>query len=232
MKVISIIKYLFTFLGLAMLAGTYYINEDTRSYIAEATKTEGTVVHLILSYSNKSQTYHPVVRFTERNGKSIEFVSSTGSNPPGYSEGEKIEVLYLPAEPYKARLNSFFSLWGGSVIVGALGGIFLLIGGGFFLAPMLKSRKNEYLREQGSPIETEFQSVALNTAVSVNGRNPFQIITQWKNPSTSQIHIFKSDNLWYDPTEHIQNRRIRVFIDRNNPKKYCVDLSFLPKLAE
>ena len=232
MNVLSIIKYLFTGIGLAMLVGVFYINEDTRSFLSEATKTEGTVVHLILSYSNNSRTYHPVVRFTDRNGKAIEFVSSTGSNPPGYSEGEKVEVLYLPAEPYKARLNSFFSLWGGSIIVGGLGGIFLLIGGGFFLAPMLKSRKNKYLKEQGSPIETEFQSVAFNAAVTINGRNPFQIITQWKNPSTSQIHVFKSDNLWYDPSDYIQNKRIRVFIDRNNPKKYYVDLSFLPKLAE
>ena len=232
MNVLSVIKYLFTGLGVAMLVGTFYINEDTRSFLAEAAKAEGTVVHLILSYSNKSRTYHPVVRFTERNGKAIEFVSSIGSNPPGYSEGEKVEVLYLPAEPYKARLNSFFSLWGASIIVGGLGGIFLLIGVGFFLAPKLKSRKNEYLKEQGSPIESEFQSVACNTAVSVNGRNPFQVITQWKNPSTSQIHIFKSDNLWYDPTDYIKNNRIRVFMDRNNPKKYYVDLSFLPKLAE
>ena len=232
MKVLSIIKYLFTFLGLAMLAGTYYINEDTRSFLAKTTKTEGTVVNLILSYSDNSRTYHPLVRFTDTNGKAIEFVSSTGSNPPGYSAGEKVEVLYLPAEPYKARLNSFFSLWGGSIIVGGLGGIFLLIGGGIFLVPKLKSRKNEYLKEQGSPIESEFQSVAFNTTVSVNGRNPFQIITQWKNPSTSEIQIFKSDNLWYDPTEHIQNKRIRVFINRNNPKKYYVDLSFLPKIAE
>ena len=232
MKALSIIKYLFTFLGLAMLIGSFYINEDTRSFIAQATKTEGTVVQLILSFSDHSRTYHPLVRFTDTNGKAIEFVSSTGSNPPGYSEGEKVEVLYLPAEPYKARLNSFFSLWGGSIIVGGLGTIFLLIGGGIFLAPKLKNRKNEYLKEQGSPIESEFQSVAFNTTVSVNGRNPFQIITQWKNPSTSEIQIFKSDNLWYDPTEHIQNKRIRVFIDRNNPKKYYVDLSFLPKIAE
>ena len=232
MKALSIIKYLFTFLGLAMLIGSFYINEDTRSFIAQATKTEGTVVQLILSFSDHSRTYHPLVRFTDTNGKAIEFVSSTGSNPPGYSEGEKVEVLYLPAEPYKARLNSFFSLWGGSIIVGGLGTIFLLIGGGIFLAPKLKNRKNEYLKEQGSPIESEFQSVAFNTTVSVNGRNPFQVITQWKNPSTSEIQIFKSDNLWYDPTEHIQNKRIRVFIDRNNPKKYYVDLSFLPKIAE
>jgi len=29
-------------------------------------------------------------------------------------------------------LNSFFSLWGGALILGGLGAVFLLIGGGMF----------------------------------------------------------------------------------------------------
>ena len=53
MKALSIIKYLFTFLGLAMLIGSFYINEDTRSFIAQATKTEGTVVCIFRPTSNK-----------------------------------------------------------------------------------------------------------------------------------------------------------------------------------
>ena len=64
MKVISIIKYLFTFLGLAMLAGTYYINEDTRSYIAEATKTEGTVVYAAPEAPVAGQAFRHVHRQT------------------------------------------------------------------------------------------------------------------------------------------------------------------------
>jgi hypothetical protein len=238
MNVVTIFKYLFTTIGIAMLLGTYYISESTISFISEAVKTEGTVVRLDASwagssnFSQHSRIYRPVVRFTDQNGSQHEFISSSGSNPPSYPEGEKVELLYLPAEPESAQINDFFSLWAGSIILGGLGGVFFVIGAGIFLVPMLKGKKNDFLREQGTPIETEFQSVALNRAVAVNGNCPFQVVTQWKNPATSEIHIFKSDNLWYDPSQYIRNKWIRVFIDRNNPKRYYVDLSFLPKLAE
>jgi hypothetical protein len=238
MNVVTIFKYLFTTIGIAMLMGTYYISESTISFISEAVKTEGTVVRLDDSwagssnFSQHSRIYRPVVRFTDQNGSQHEFISSSGSNPPSYPEGEKVALLYLPAEPGSAIINEFFSLWAGPIILGGLGIVFFVIGAGIFLVPKLKDRKNDYLREQGTPIDTEFQSVAINSAISVNGNCPFQVVTQWKNTSTSQVHIFKSDNLWYDPSQYILNKRIRVFIDRNNPKKYYVDLSFLPKLTE
>jgi hypothetical protein len=238
MKVVAVIKYLFTLFGIAMLIGTFYISEDTRSFLSEAIKTEGTVVRFDDSWAGRSnfsqhtRVYRPVVRFTDRNGLQQEFISSSGSNPPGYKEGEKVEILYLAKEPQNAMINEFFSLWGGSTILGGLGVLFFLIGGGIFIFPLLKKRKNDSLRAEGTPIEAEFHSVSMNRTVSVDGNCPFQVIAQWQNPATSKVHIFKSDNIWYDPTQFIQNKRIRVYIERNNPKRYYVDLSFLPKLAE
>ena len=167
-----------------------------------------------------------------RNNETIVFVSSTATNPPGYAKGEKIEVLYFPAKPQEARINSFFSLWGGSVILGVMGAIFFLIGAGVTLVPMLKKRQGEYLKEQGRAIETDFQGVKVNGAVVVNGRNPFRVLTQWKDPSSSKVRVFESNNIWYDPTSHIKSQRIRVFLDKKNSKKYYVDLSFLPKNEE
>lgn len=232
MKVLDIIKYVFTFVGIAMLAGAFFLYQETRSFLAEAARTEGTVVNFMQTYSNHAVTYAPVVHFVNRNNEAIVFVSSTATNPPGYEKGEKVEVLYFPAKPQEARINSFFPLWGGSVILGVMGAIFFLIGAGVTLVPMLKKRKAEYLKEQGRAIETDFQSVRVNGAVAVNGRNPYRVLTQWKDPSSSQVLIFESNDIWYDPTSHINSQRIRVFLDKNNPKKYYVDLSFLPKMEE
>jgi len=232
MKALDIIKYVFTVVGIAMLAGALFLYQGTRSFLADAARTEGTVVNFMQAHSKHGVTYAPVVHFVNRNNETIVFVSSTGTNPPGYEKGEKVEVLYFPAKPQEARINSFFSLWGGSVILGAMGTIFFLIGAGVTLVPMLKKRQGEYLKEQGRAIETDFQSVRVNTAVFVNGRNPFRVLTQWKDPSSSQVRVFESNNIWYDPTNRIKNQRIRVFLDKNNPKKYYVDLSFLPKTEE
>jgi hypothetical protein len=123
-------------------------------------------------------------------------------------------------------------LWLGPIIAGGLGTVFGLIGGAMLLGPMLAARQQADLRQRGTRIVTTFQSVEQNTSLNVNGRHPFRVFTQWTNPATSQIHVFESENLWFDPTAHINARDIGVYIERGNPKRYYVDLSFLPQLAE
>jgi Protein of unknown function (DUF3592) len=234
MKTIAIIKYVFSAIGIAMLAGALFWGQNTRSFLSQASTAQGTVIDLVRSRSSGSSssgTYAPVVRFVTAKGEKIEFTSSTGSNPPSYSQGESVEVLYQPGAPRDATINGFVSLWLGPMIVGGIGSVFFLIGGGIILYSVLHGRKEEYLRQNGTRILTTFQSVELNTSLAVNGRHPFRVFTQWTNPSTSEIHVFASDNLWFDPSPHIHDRPITVFIEPGNPKKYYVDLSFLPKLA-
>ncbi|XHX80627.1 MAG: DUF3592 domain-containing protein [Stenomitos frigidus ULC029] len=230
--VIKVVKYTFLTVGIGMLAGTVFLCTNTNAFLREAIKAQGTVIELIPSYSDGSTTYRPAVRFINQQGKEIEFASSSSSNPPSYAEGQTVEVLYLPDKPQQAEINGFFSLWGAPVILGSLGSIFFTIGASLLVVPMFKEREAKHLKQQGTPIETEFKSVEINTMLSVNDRHPFQVITQWQNPSTSEIHVFESNNLWYDPSEFITNQRITVYIEKENPKKYWVDLSFLPKMAE
>jgi len=232
MKTIAIIKYAFTIIGIGMLVGATFLYRSTDLFLTEAIKTEGTVVELVRSQSSDSTTYRPVVQFNSQNDQAVEFVSSTGSNPPSYSKGDKIEVLYHSKDPQNAKINDFFSLWGGPVIFGGMGGVFFLVGVGIILVGALKDRKDEYLKKNGMTIETEYQRVELNTALSVNGKHPFRVLTQWQNPLTSELHVFTSNNIWFDPTGYIKTETIKVFIEKGNPKKYYVDLSFLPKLAK
>lgn len=232
MKALVIVKYIFTLIGIGMLVGAALIYRNTSSFLAGASKAEGTVVELVRSRSSNSITYQPVVQFAGQSGQTIEFVSSISSNPPEYRIGQKIPVLYDPADPQDARITGFFSLWGGSAILGGMGGVFFLIGAGIILAGTLKVRQDEYLKKNGTPIETDYQGVELNTALSVNGGHPFRIMSQWQDPSTSDVHVFKSNNMWFDPTSYINTRKIKVYIERGNPGKYYVDLSFLPKLAK
>jgi hypothetical protein len=235
MKILTTAKYIFLITGLSMLVGGLYWYQGVRIFVREASVAQGTVTDLVRSSSSSSSsnstTYRPVVQYTTQSGETVEFTSSSGSNPPSYSKGEQVEVLYRPLLPAQAKINSFFSLWGGPVIVGSLGGVFSLLGGGILLLTLMKSRSDEYLKKHGTRIETKFQSVEINTSLKVNGRSPFRVITQWQNPATSELHLFTSNNLWFDPSDHIDGRKITVLIERNNPKKYYMDLSFLPKLA-
>ncbi len=232
MKSVSFIKYAFSALGIVLLTVALYLVHSTQTFLEEASTANGTVIELVRKKSSDSNTYAPVVRFVTDTGESIEFTSDTSSNPPSYSEGESVRVLYRPAAPHAARIDGFFSLWLGPIIAGGLGAIFVLIGGALLLSPMFAARKQADLRQRGTRIVTTFQSVEQNTSLTVNGRHPFRVVTQWTNPATSQIHVFESENLWFDPTAHINARDIGVYIERGNPKRYFVDLSFLPQLAQ
>jgi hypothetical protein len=209
----------------------FWYNSNT-AFLERAITTEGTVVDLVVNRSSDSRSYSPVVEFVSQEGRLVEFVSQTGSNPPDYSRGERVGVLYLPSEPKQAKINDFFSLWGGLLVVGGLGLIFFLIGMALVIIPIIKGRKDEQLRNNGYPIKTKFQRVELNESYAVNGRHPFQVITQWQDPSTTRIHVYKSNNLWFDPTGYIDQDHITVFIEKDDPETYYMDISFLPELAE
>jgi hypothetical protein len=231
MKGFGIARYILTLVGVALLAAAFLLYANARSFLAHASRMEGTVVDLIPQHSDNSTTYAPVVSF-QPGPVRIQFRASWSSNPPRYHVGETVPVLYLPSDPYKAQIDSFFSIWGASIILGGMGALFLSIGGAMILVPLRQRRNDEHLLHEGVPIQADFQGVDINTSCSVNGRHPFRVLAQWQNPTTSRIHVFESHNIWFDPTRYIQQKEIRVFLERGNPKKYYVDLSFLPKLAD
>jgi len=214
-----------------MLVGAFFLYKGTQAFLVDAIVTEGQVVDLVESRSNDSSTYAPVVEFKTFNGSVIEFLSSNGSNPPSYDVGEIIDVLYLESEPKSARINSYMSLWGGATILAGLGTVFFSIGFIILLIGILNSRKIKYLKEHGVKINTKLQSIEINSSLKVNNRSPYNIYTQWENPASSKLHVFKSENIWFDPSEHINGDDITVLIEKDNPEKYYVDISFLPKLA-
>ena len=228
MKVISAVKYTFTAIGIAMFIGAFIAYLNTQRFVDEAVSSQGTVVDLV--YSNNSGVYQPVVEFTTQGGAFVEFISSTGSNPASYYRGEVVDVLYPVNFPEMAKIDSFFMVWVWPIVLSGMGAVFFLIGFLMIVFGKLKNKKIDYLKKNGVAIQTKFQSVEFNTRLEVNGRNPYLIVTQWTDPATNELYVFNSENIWFDPSDHIQEE-ISVLIEKDNPKKYYVDISFLPKVA-
>jgi hypothetical protein len=243
MKIVTILKWLFAVLGAGMLIGAAVSLVHTRSFLAQASRAQGTVVALQPRHSRHtntngtnssdtgdSVTFAPLVRFSYAS-QVIDFTSSSSSNPPSYRIGETVRVLFLESNPSSARIDSFFPVWGATVILSSLGSVFFLIGGGMIIVPRMGARADERLLQEGIPVEATFVSVDRNPSVTVNGRNPFRITAQWQDPATLRVYVFVSRNIWFDPTPYVQGKSVKVYIARGNPKKYYVDLSFLPELA-
>lgn len=71
--------------------------------------------------------------------------------------------------------------------------------------------------------------MVLDTSIKVNNRSPWALTAQWQHPTTGDIHTFQSAAIWFDPTDHVNRETLDVLVDADNPTRYRVDISFLPK---
>ena len=231
MKTLNFLKYSFTLIGAGTLAAAFSFYSSTYDFVQSARETTGKVIELERSRSSDSNAYFPVVEFEGPGGQRLRFRSSSGSNPPAFSRGESVVVLFDPASPDNARIKSFFSLWGGPLFLGGMGALFGSVGLGLIISGIRRKQERKWLENRGVEVLAQFQGVERNTRLTVNGRNPWQIVCQWQHPQTGAIHLFRSDNLWFDPTSHINRDTVPVLVDEANLKRYWVNTSFLPALA-
>jgi hypothetical protein len=222
---------IFLGVGLLMLFGALMFWKKTRGFLARAHQASGTVVELLEVRDNEgSSMWKPVVAFTDDNGHKTRFTDSVSSRPAAYDVGEAVTVLYLPGEPGEAHIKGFSSLWLGTTVLGGLGLAFTAIGGSIVFASRAGEKKKHYLMAYGTAIETEVQGVDRNTGVEINGQNPWRISSQWLDPKSNTVRIFHSENLWFDPSNFMKRKKVTVLLDPNNPKRYHMDISFLPEV--
>ncbi len=224
------VAYVFALTGLAALLFAMSSYTETREFLGKATTTKGRIV--ALERSTGSEYFKPRVRFIDHQASAVEFTSNVGSNPPAYSVGDQVEVIFSEEGQQNPRIKSFFSLWGIALVMALVGSLLFIPSVGFILFSRRKARNRQYLRQHGMVVEADIQSVERNHRLSINGRNPFVVVCNWRNPATQEVHRLESENIWYDPSDYISTPKARVFIDKQNPRKYHIDLSFLPKLAD
>jgi hypothetical protein len=89
----------------------------TYGFTSSAERTQGEVVAM-----EGTDAKAPVVSFKDRRGIEHQIISSVASSPPSFAVGETVEVLYDPANPDEARIDSFFQLWFGAFLGLVMGG--------------------------------------------------------------------------------------------------------------
>ena len=118
---------------LAMVGGILFliglvILLRTRSFIAGAQPTKGTVVHMNYSSDSDGSGYAPVFQFKAMNGETVQVAERIYSNPPRFKTGQEVDVLYDPQDPHKARINKGFDLYFTPALLGGMGILFFGIG--------------------------------------------------------------------------------------------------------
>jgi hypothetical protein len=227
--------WLFPAIGAAMLLGAIAIAVVQQRFRAQALHAQGVVVEHSFSRSDSSDsgsggTYCPVVHFNDVDGQQIEFIGGVCSRPRAENVGDTVAVLYRKGDPHDARIDSFLTRWFAAMIVGGIGGVFLMIGLALVVPSLRRRRIAAELRATGVAVQADVVEVALDSSFKINGRSPWRIHAQWRDPATGKIHLFRSDMLWFDPSDYLAGQ-ISVLIRPGQPKRYWIDTRFLPELA-
>lgn len=173
----------------------------------------------------------PLVEFFPRPGERITFTGEVCSRS-GYAEGDTVELFYDPLEPQHAHIDSFLQNWFISLILGAIGLFFTLIGLALLIPEALVDSRRKRLKRKGKAVQAQFVEIRRNPFSTFNNVPAWQLVCQWCNPSTGEVHLFYSEDLWFDPQPFIGNELLQVMVDPNDPRRYSVDTSFLPRLAD
>ncbi|WP_013320872.1 DUF3592 domain-containing protein [Gloeothece verrucosa] len=232
-KLFSIVGSVFGLLGLGMLFGSWLSFSGTQDFLKNSVSSVGTVIDLRVKSSydhDGGSIYYPRVSFQTEKAEKIDFESNFGTNPPAYKVGQQVPVLYHPDNPDQAQIKSFWSLWFVSILLLGMGGIFTVVGLSLLLSLKLQKQQSSLLAK-GQQLLTHFAGVQLNTAIAVNGNHPYQIISQWLNPVTNEVHVFYSEPIWFNPEEFIESQDILVYVDSSDFNNYYMDISFLPQMA-
>jgi len=217
----KVLKIVFTSIGAIFLTVAILVFLNNKKFMKTAIQADGVVVYA-------GQT--PTIAFTDLNNKRIEYTPNMKCNPPCYNLNEKVKVYYDKNDSNDVMISGFVSQYLLVLIFGILGFIFFSIGFGFIIFGILKKGERENLKKMGIKVETKFVEIKQNTYVRVNRKHPYYIVTEWFDEDKQAKHYFKSENIWVNPKRYIdENADIIVYLDRNNYKKYYVDISFLPK---
>ncbi|WP_337270297.1 DUF3592 domain-containing protein [Oryzifoliimicrobium ureilyticus] len=215
----------FAAVGFLLLIGSAVLFYRDQQFVARALRAEGRVSDLIIDRSSNSSGYRAIITFTDVNGKSHELIDSITSTPPRFSEGDTVTVLYDPQEPLNGVTDDLFGRWFGVGIILFLGVIFTIVGLVIAWFEARPRKRLQELQKNGVAVDASFKQVVINAAYSVNGRNPYQVVAEGKNPFTGKTQFFKSENLWEEPLDLVVGQKLRVLIHPKHPDRHMVDLS-------
>lgn len=216
---------IFTPIGLLFAGIGLWLYSSDQDLASSGARATGTVI-AITSYrdSDGDTMYRPVVEFTDAAGNRREFSSDISSSSSEFSRGETVDVIYDPAQPENAIIDSFMERFFLPLIFGGLGSIFALIGGGILFATIRRRQTIARLKTRGLRIEAEVLNCSLDTSVKINGRSPYRVHAQAKHPRTGMLASFRSDPIWLDLSRELEGRSVPVLVDPRNAKRHYIDL--------
>lgn len=138
--------------------------------------------------------------------------------------GDNIELYVSQENPENVRTEMLLFL--PTFILSVVGTPFLIIGTVFGCIVWRKNKKKKDLLQNGRVVEAVVTGGRMNYNMRVNGRHPWKMECKYEDTYTGATYLYSSYNIWKDPFLYI-GQIVKVYVDRENPRKYYVDVDSL-----
>ena len=209
-------KILFVLCAIGIAAGVY-IYLEAKSFQKTASVTVGTVANSGLSRYE--------IRYTSDDGIVRTYKGNQSSKGRTHHNGDEIKVFYKTADPDRVRISDGVKFGKKMVFYISL----LLLFNVYSVYQGRKRDKSENIfRTTGRKAEAQILRIDMDKTVAIKGQNPYFLHCSWVDPITGREYTHTLRNIWKDPKILLAGRSgIDVYIDRNDPEKYFMDISFL-----
>ncbi len=213
---------IFSIVGLILIIICICVTMSGIKFDETAVEIKGTIVN-IESYRDADGDRHREVFVDyEYEGKRFTNVK-LNSHTNGMYEGNEIALKIDPENPGRVRTLHGNKIL--SILLGIMGGVFLLVGITTAVTNAKKEAKKKQLRQQGRYINAIVERVDVNYNYSVNGKHPFVLYCNYQDEYSGVVYKFKSDNLWTNPYPFLQQgSEVRVLVNGQDYSQYYVDV--------
>lgn len=221
--------WFFVFFGVLFGGISLLLMAHKLNFLRQAVATQGEVIAVDPQTDDEDSLSAIKIRFIDQSGARQVFSPRLRSNPPRYQVGQVVNMYYDPTDPAHGEVDDFIDMWLFESVFGGIGLAALIIGVIILIKDYNKKKQRDWLLNFGIKIKAEFDSI-VEANIVVNGKAPNLIVCQYLDPKTNQLFLYRSDYIWFNPTPHLpKSGKLDVWIDPENPAKYWVDVSFLPK---
>lgn len=116
-------------LGLGIAGGVYQVNRQEREQILGWERADGTVVELLTRRSVDGERQVPLIAFKTPAGERISFSAKPPAGASPYYVNAPVKVLYHPAHPQDALIDTSARRWTRNALAGAAALLLLAVGG-------------------------------------------------------------------------------------------------------
>lgn len=212
---------LFVLCGIAFAAGmAIYLEASAFQKTSEVAL--GTVANTSLSSFE--------IKYISGDGIERTYSGKHGGKGRKYHDGEKVKVFYQVDNPDKCRISD--GVKGGKRVI--FWSFILLL---FNLFSIYNGRKKErsdkHFKTTGRRVEAQILKTDVDTTITVLKKNPYYIDCKWTDPITGREYAHTIRYIWTDPKTLLDGpSKIDVYIDRDDPEKYYMDIKFLGESAK